>query len=111
MNYIPCYPCSSGAGIQVEGHFVTSSITVLEQKDGPQFIFGLDMLRRHQCCIDLSRSVLHFGSCDATLPFLPDHLIPKDFRRHIEEVSTGSWATGRTSSAARGNALWPDLVT
>jgi hypothetical protein len=30
---------------------------------------------------------LRFGSCDATLGFLPEHLIPKDFKRHIEEVS------------------------
>lgn len=78
--------------LQVEGHFITSSITVLEQKDGPQFIFGLDMLKRHQCCIDLARGVLHFGSCNAALPFLPDHEIPKDFKRHIENVScAASW--------------------
>jgi hypothetical protein len=31
---------------------------------------------------------LRFGSCDATLGFLPEHLIPKDFKRHIEEVRT-----------------------
>lgn len=34
---------------------MTTSITVLEQKSGPQFIFGLDMLRRHQCSIDLAK--------------------------------------------------------
>lgn len=28
-----------------------------------------------------------FGSCDAELPFLPDHQIPKDFKDHIESVS------------------------
>ncbi|KAF6258544.1 hypothetical protein COO60DRAFT_1691995 [Scenedesmus sp. NREL 46B-D3] len=69
------------------GHFTTCSITVLEQRDGPQFIFGLDMLKRHQCVLDMSQNELRFGSCDATLTFLPEHLIPKDFKRHIEEVS------------------------
>jgi hypothetical protein len=38
------------------------------------------------CCIDLQRQVLHFGSCAADLPFLPEHEIPKDFKRAIEEV-------------------------
>lgn len=75
------------APLKVAGNFITSSITVLEQKDGPQFIFGLDMLRRHQCCIDLAGNVLRIGSADAILPFLPEHEIPKDFKRHIEEVS------------------------
>jgi hypothetical protein len=69
------------------GHFLTCSITVLEQKDGPQFIFGLDMLRRHLCCIDMQRSELRFGSCSAALPFLPEHQIPRDFKRHIDAVS------------------------
>lgn len=41
--------------MKVGDQVVTTSITVLEQKTGPQFIFGLDMLRRHQCCIDLVR--------------------------------------------------------
>jgi hypothetical protein len=40
------------------------------------------------CCFaSFSRAgELRFGSCDATLRFLPEHLIPKDFKRHIEEV-------------------------
>jgi hypothetical protein len=42
------------------------------------------------CCVVLwDAGVLRFGSCDATLPFLPDHEIPKDFSRHIEDVSQG----------------------
>lgn len=41
------------APLKVGGHHIASSITVLEQKVGPPFIFGLDNLRRHQvgyCC-------------------------------------------------------------
>ncbi|MEW5297783.1 MAG: hypothetical protein WDW36_000967 [Sanguina aurantia] len=73
--------------MKVAGNVITSSITVLEQKTGPQFIFGLDMLKRHQCCIDLCTNTLRFGSTSAELPFLPDHEIPKDFSRHVEELS------------------------
>ena len=38
------------APIRVGGHFISTSITVLEQKSGPPFIFGLDNLKRHQVC-------------------------------------------------------------
>lgn len=36
------------APLRVGGTFLASPITVLEQKSGPQFIFGLDNLKRHQ---------------------------------------------------------------
>jgi len=42
------------APMKVAGHFITSSITVLEQKSGPQFIFGLDMLKRHRCSLNFA---------------------------------------------------------
>jgi hypothetical protein len=52
-----CICCCVGVThAQVAGHFTTCSITVLEQRDGPQFIFGLDMLKRHQCVLDLAQS-------------------------------------------------------
>ena len=34
--------------LKVAGNFISTSITVLEQKAGPQFIFGLDNMRQHQ---------------------------------------------------------------
>jgi Aspartyl protease len=43
------------APLKVAGHYITTSITVLEQKSGPQFIFGLDMLKRHQVCCHASK--------------------------------------------------------
>jgi hypothetical protein len=36
---------------------------VLEQKSGPQFIFGLDMLKRHQCTINLQLGACASGVC------------------------------------------------
>ena len=44
----------AAAAVQVAGHFTTCSITVLQQRDGPQFIFGLDMLKRHLCVLDMA---------------------------------------------------------
>jgi DNA damage-inducible protein 1 len=77
------------APMRVAGHHVSTSITVLAQKTGPQFILGLDNLKRHQCCIDLARGVLRFGSVGADLEFLPEHEIPRDFRAELDEVGGG----------------------
>lgn len=60
-------------------HFFPCSITVLDQ-DGMEFLFGLENLKRHQCCIDLRDNVLRFGSTGAALPFLPEHEIPQKER-------------------------------
>nr|AAW26832.1 SJCHGC07073 protein [Schistosoma japonicum] len=41
-------------------------------------LIGLDMLKRHQCCIDLKRNVLIIdGRIEA--PFLPESEIPMSF--------------------------------
>jgi DNA damage-inducible protein 1 len=64
------------APLKAGNQFFPSSITVLEQ-DGMEFLFGLDNLKRHQCCIDLATNALRFGSTAISLPFLPEHEIPK----------------------------------
>lgn len=85
--------------LQVGDQFIATSITVLEQKTGPQFIFGLENMRRHQCIIDLPANMLRIGSCNVTLPFLPEHEVPKDF--NIERQTTDV-----RHPAAGLSALW-----
>ena len=42
-----------------------------------EFIFGLDMLKRHQCVIDLKKNVLKIGTTGEEIPFLGEGDIPK----------------------------------
>ncbi|XP_065226174.1 protein DDI1 homolog 2 [Planococcus citri] len=59
----------------IEHDFLTTSFTVL--RDQPMdMLLGLDMLRRHQCTIDLKRNVLHIGTTGTETPFLPESEIP-----------------------------------
>uniref|UniRef100_A0A7S1MS56 CUE domain-containing protein n=1 Tax=Neobodo designis TaxID=312471 RepID=A0A7S1MS56_NEODS len=58
--------------------FLPMSITVLEQ-DSMDFLIGLDQLRRHRMCIDLSANVLR---CDShSFEFLPEHALPDHIRK------------------------------
>ena len=40
------------AQIQIEKDYLTSSFSILEEQP-MDMLLGLDMLKRHQCCIDL----------------------------------------------------------
>lgn len=52
------------------------AITVLEKEQDMDFIFGLDMLKRHQCCVDLEKNELRVGSIGKAVPFLGEHALP-----------------------------------
>ncbi|CAI5469943.1 unnamed protein product [Closterium sp. Yama58-4] len=61
--------------LKIGTNFYMCSITVLEA-DNVDFLFGLDMLRRHQCCIDLKDNVLRVGGGEIAVPFLSEKDIP-----------------------------------
>ncbi|XP_058119070.1 protein DDI1 homolog 2 [Anopheles ziemanni] len=61
--------------IQIENDFLTSSCSVLEQP--MDMLLGLDMLKRHQCNIDLKNNVLRIGTTGTETPFLAEGDLPE----------------------------------
>ena len=101
------------APLKIGNQQVTASITILEDDSMP-FLFGLDMLKRYQCCIDLHKNVLRFGSINnAELPFLAEHELPARLRREdSDEQAGGSGGVGGGVGAgsAPGPATLPNAA-
>ena len=56
---------------------IQCSFTVLEDNK-VDLLFGLDNLKRHQCCIDLVESKLHFHRGEFSVPFLAEGEIKRN---------------------------------
>ncbi|XP_063071539.1 protein DDI1 homolog 2 isoform X3 [Engraulis encrasicolus] len=64
------------AQVQIEGDFLPCSFSILE--DQPMdMLLGLDMLKRHQCAIDLKKSMLLIGTTGSETRFLPEGELPE----------------------------------
>lgn len=61
--------------IQIENDFLTSSFSILEEQP-MDMLLGLDMLKRHQCTIDLNENCLHIGTTGTKTRFLPEAELP-----------------------------------
>lgn len=88
------------AQMKLQTNFFPISITVLQGSD-IDFLFGLDMLRRHQCCIDLKKNVLRVEGFSGIeeCPFLSEDQIPKKSSNNIHPVtSLASPKRGRSNS-------------
>ena len=90
------------APIKVAGVLLPCAITVLEKEQDMDFIFGLDMLKRHQCCIDLKENVLRLGSIEKSVPFLGEHELPSFAKAHGEEETAGGEANAGGGRRGRG---------
>ena len=64
------------AQIQVENDFLSSSFSILEEQP-MDMLLGLDMLKRHQCNIDLKNNVLVIGSTGTNTKFLAENNLPE----------------------------------
>ncbi|XP_053984089.1 protein DDI1 homolog 2 isoform X2 [Hylaeus anthracinus] len=62
--------------IQIGNDHLTTSFSVLENQQ-LDMLFGLDMLKRHQCCIDLKKNVLKIGTTGTETPFLAEGDLPE----------------------------------
>jgi hypothetical protein len=75
--------------MKVGDQYLQLNISVLEA-DNMEFLFGLDMLRRYRCNIDLFKNALCFPDLDVSLPFLQESQVPaKMFNRGIPEGMRG----------------------
>ncbi|XP_023243837.1 protein DDI1 homolog 2 isoform X2 [Centruroides vittatus] len=71
--------------IQIENDFLTSSFSILE--DQPMdMLLGLDMLKRHQCSIDLKKNKLVIGTTGTETPFLSENELPECARLQIPQI-------------------------
>jgi DNA damage-inducible protein 1 len=87
------------AQMKVQSSYYPISITVLQGGD-VDFLFGLDMLRRHRCCIDLKHNVLRMEGAtgiEEVSPFLSEAQIPKK-TEHNHSPPISSPKRGRAGS-------------
>ncbi|XP_053650854.1 protein DDI1 homolog 2 isoform X6 [Cherax quadricarinatus] len=61
--------------IQIERDFLASSFSILEEQP-MDMLLGLDMLKRHQMCIDLKNNKLHIGTTGTATTFLSESELP-----------------------------------
>ncbi|XP_076914586.1 protein DNA-DAMAGE INDUCIBLE 1-like [Bidens hawaiensis] len=89
------------APIKIGNIFYPCSFLVLDSPN-MEFLFGLDMLRKHQFIIDLKDNVLRVGGGEVAVPFLQEKDIPSRFldeERQLKEASS-SGPQGTSGSAS-----------
>ncbi|TVU32946.1 hypothetical protein EJB05_24711 [Eragrostis curvula] len=95
------------APIKIGHLFYPCSFTVLDAPN-MEFLFGLDMLRKHQCMIDLKDNVLRVGGGEVSVPFLQEKDIPSHIRdeEKLSQLASLGQASGESSKAREGT---PDV--
>ncbi|XP_068239923.1 protein DDI1 homolog 2 isoform X3 [Palaemon carinicauda] len=61
--------------IQIADNYLASSFSILEEQP-MDMLLGLDMLKRHQMCIDLKNNKLLIGTTGTETPFLSESELP-----------------------------------
>ncbi|KAG5002172.1 hypothetical protein AAZX31_08G326700 [Glycine max] len=87
------------APIKIGSIFYPCSFLVLDSPN-MEFLFGLDMLRKHQCIIDLKENVLRVGGGEVSVPFLQEKDIPSRFLDEEKYAKEASGSGGQISSGS-----------
>ncbi|GMN59907.1 hypothetical protein TIFTF001_028992 [Ficus carica] len=88
------------APIKIGSVFYPCSFMVLDSPN-MEFLFGLDMLRKHQCIIDLKENVLRVGGGEVSVPFLQEKDIPPHY---LDEQRYSKQATSSENPVTSGTA-------
>ncbi|XP_073281141.1 protein DNA-DAMAGE INDUCIBLE 1-like isoform X3 [Primulina huaijiensis] len=88
------------APIKIGSIFYPCSFTVLDSPN-MEFLFGLDMLRKHQCIIDLKENVLRVGGGEVAVPFLAEKDIPTRLLEEERYAKEASSSGAQAKSAAK----------
>ncbi|KAJ1703476.1 hypothetical protein LUZ63_003255 [Rhynchospora breviuscula] len=95
------------APIKIGQQFYPCSFTVLDAPN-MEFLFGLDMLRKHQCIIDLKENVLRVGGGEVAVPFLQEKDIPAHAREErIANLQGAGSAPGSSGPRERSPSVPP----
>eukprot|EP00911_Craspedida_sp_UC1_P000126 UC1_evm1s99 len=84
--------------LDIAGASVPTSFTILEEQP-MDMLLGLDMLRRHQCCIDLAQNRLVIGTTGTSTPFLAEKDLPESARLSSGGIG-GASGIGASSGAS-----------
>ena len=97
--------------IKVGNANLECSLSVLEGQK-MEFIFGLDMLKRHQCVIDLKKNVLKIGTTGDEIPFLGEGDIPNQMHQEEKQQDATMNTTDNNNNNNNNNnkVLVPDVA-
>ena len=90
------------AEIQIGQYNLASSFTVMEGKD-VDLLLGLDMLKRHQMCIDLKKNCLRIENDE--IQFLPENELPKMMDEVLENEPKVEGPGGSTIGTTTGTVM------